>query len=121
MAERKPGSYPAHLAQVANLVEMTAPELEVVLGATEVGEVWGVAPRIGQQLKDAGVHTVLDLTRLDPAMVRSRSSVILERTVRELQARPALTWTRRPRPNRRLPAPAPLGIRSPSCITWLKP
>jgi DNA polymerase V len=83
--ERKPGSYPAHLAQVANLVEMSASELEAVLGATQVGEVWGVGRRIGQQLKDAGIHTVLDLASLDPAMVKRRWSVVLERTVRELQ------------------------------------
>ena len=84
-AERKPGSYPAHLAQVANLVEMTASELEIVLADTEVSEVWGVGRRIGQQLKEAGIHTVLDLVRLDPAMVKRRWSVVLERTVRELQ------------------------------------
>ena len=30
-AERKPGSYPVHLSQVANLAEMTISELEVVL------------------------------------------------------------------------------------------
>ena len=31
-----------------------------MLAATEVGEVWGVGRRIGQQLKDAGIQTVLD-------------------------------------------------------------
>lgn len=101
-AERKPGSYPAHLAQVANLVEMTASELEVVLGVTEVGEVWGVGRRIGQQLKDAGIHTVLDLTRLDPAMVRSRWSVILERTVRELQGTPCIDLDQAPAPKQEI-------------------
>lgn len=29
-AERKPGSYPAHLAQVCNLAAMTQPELDAV-------------------------------------------------------------------------------------------
>jgi DNA polymerase V len=101
-AERKPGSYPAHLAQVANLAEMTDPELEVVLAATEVGDVWGVGRRIGQQLKDAGIHTVLDLTRLDPAMVRSRWSVILERTVRELQGTPCIDLDQAPAPKQEI-------------------
>lgn len=41
--------------------------------------------RIGAQLKEAGIHTVLDLARLDPVMVKRRWSVVLERTVRELQ------------------------------------
>jgi DNA polymerase V len=101
-AERKPGSYPAHLSQVANLAEMTPPELEVVLAATEVGEVWGVGRRIGQQLKDAGIHTVLDLTRLDPAMVRSRWSVVLERTVRELQGTPCIDLDQAPAPRQEI-------------------
>ena len=101
-AERKPGSYPAHLSQVANLAEMTPLELEPVLAATEVGEVWGVGRRIGQQLKDAGVYTVLDLTRLDPAMVRSRWSVILERTVRELQGTPCIDLDQAPSPKQEI-------------------
>lgn len=84
-AERKPGSYPTALAQVCNLSELETAELEVVLGATAVGEVWGVGKRINAALKEGGVNTVLDLTRLDPAMVRRRWSVVLERTVRELQ------------------------------------
>ena len=84
-AERKPGSYPAHLAQVCNLAAMTQPELDAVFATTAVGEVWGVGRKIAAQLNDGGIQTVLDLVRLDPAMVRSRWSVVLERTLRELQ------------------------------------
>ena len=84
-AERKPGSYPGHLAQVCNLAALSAPELQAVLAATAANEVWGIGRQIALQLQDGGVHTVLDLVRLDPAMVRRRWSVTLERTVRELQ------------------------------------
>jgi len=84
-AERKPGSYPEHLAQVCNLDALSPPQLEAVLAATAVGEVWGVGRRISAQLVEAGVSTVLDLARLDAATVRRRWSVVLERTVRELQ------------------------------------
>jgi DNA polymerase V len=84
-AERKPGSYPAHLAQICNLAALSPQALEEVLVATEVNEVWGVGPRISKQLKAEGIHTVMDLTRLDAPTVRRRWSVMLERTVRELQ------------------------------------
>ena len=84
-AERKPGSYPAYLAQVCNLASMTQPELDALFATTAVGEVWGVGRKIAAQLNDGGIQTVLDLVRLDPAMVRSRWSVVLERTLRELQ------------------------------------
>ena len=84
-AERKPGSYPSHLAQVCNLAALSAEELRAVLVATPVNEVWGVGRRITEQLTEAGVCTVQDLIEIDPATVRRRWSVVLERTVRELQ------------------------------------
>ena len=89
-AERKPGSYPAHLAQVCNLDALAPAQLQAVLAATAVGEVWGVGRRISAQLVEAGVSTVLDLARLDAATVRRRWSVVLERTVRELQGTPCI-------------------------------
>ena len=84
-AERKQGSYPSHHAQVCNIGNLKPGERDALMQATEVGEVWGVGRRIGAQLKESGIVTVLDLARLDPAMVKRRWSVILERTVRELQ------------------------------------
>ncbi len=84
-AERKPGIYPARLAQVCNFAELTQDEFDAVLAATPAHEVWGVGRRITAQLSDHGINTVLDLARLDPAAVRNKWSVVLERTVRELQ------------------------------------
>ena len=89
-AERKPGRYPAALAQVCNLASLTPAALDEVLSATAVNEVWGVGRRLAAQLRESGVHTVLDLARLEPSMVRSRWSVVLERTVRELQGMPCI-------------------------------
>lgn len=95
-AERKPGAYPAKLAQVCNLAQLSRNELDAVLESTDVGEVWGVGRKIAAQLKDAGTETVLDLARLDPAMVRRRWSVVLERTVRELQGMPCIGLEEQP-------------------------
>jgi DNA polymerase V len=89
-AERKPGSYPAELAQICNLAAMDRDKLEAVLAATAVDEVWGVGRRIAAQLKEGGIHTVLDLARMDLGTVRQRWSVVLERTVRELQGQPCV-------------------------------
>ncbi|MCZ2498124.1 DUF4113 domain-containing protein [Xylophilus sp. Kf1] len=87
-AERKPGSYPDDLAQVANLAALPAADMDAVLTATELGEIWGIGRRIGTQLQAAGLVTALDVARLDAAMVRARWGVVLERTVRELQGTP---------------------------------
>ena len=89
-AERKPGNYPAELAQVCDLGRLPASDMDALMAATEVGEVWGIGPRIADQLRVLGVRTVLDAARLDPATVRRRWSVVLERTIRELQGQPCI-------------------------------
>ena len=101
-AERKLGSYPDHLAQVCDLESLTPAALDAVLAATAVNEVWGVGRQISKQLIAAGIHTVLDLTRLDPATVRSNWSVILERTVRELQGTPCIDLENHPAPKKEI-------------------
>ena len=80
-ASRKPGSYPTEMAHVCNLAALPAADLDAVLQATEVGEVWGVGRRIAKQLHDCGITNVLQLAQLDAATVRRRWSVVLERTV----------------------------------------
>ncbi|MEO6319158.1 MAG: Y-family DNA polymerase [Polaromonas sp.] len=84
-AERKPGSYTQEFARVCNLAALPASDLDAVLAATDLRDVWGIGRRIGAQLREAGLATALDVARLDPVMVRRRWSVVLERTVRELQ------------------------------------
>jgi DNA polymerase V len=101
-AERKPGSYPDHLAQVCDLAALTPPEMEAVMAATAVNDVWGVGRRISAQLIEGGVNTVLDLARLDPAMVKRRWSVVLERTVRELQGTTCIELERAPQPKQEI-------------------
>lgn len=101
-AERKPGSYPAELAQVCNLAMLPPSDLDAVMAATEVGEVWGVGRRIGEQLRACGVHTVLDLVRLNPATVRARWGVVLERTLRELQGQACINLDDAPAPKREI-------------------
>lgn len=89
-AERKPGSYPTELAQVANLSELPASDFEAVLAATDLDEIWGIGPRIAAQLQADGLATALDVARMDPATARRRWSVVVERTVRELQGTPCI-------------------------------
>ena len=101
-AERKPGSYPQELAQVCNLAALPAQDLDDVLAATGVGDVWGVGPRIGKQLQDANVRTVLDLVHADPATIRRRWGVMLERSVRELQGQCCVDLDDAPGPKKQI-------------------
>lgn len=101
-AERKPGSYPEQHAQVCHLGALEPAALQDLLGRTEVGEVWGVGPRIGRQLNAQGVHTALDLARLSPAIARAHWGVVLERTVRELQGTPCMDLEDVPSPKKQI-------------------
>jgi DNA polymerase V len=84
-ADRKPGSYPARLAQVCNFGTLSPSELEAVFGATDVGSIWGVGRRIGAKLREQGVNTVLDFVRTDATTIRKQFSVVLEKTLLELR------------------------------------
>jgi DNA polymerase V len=83
-ADRKPGSYPAGLAQVCDFGRLPRGELDALFAATHVGAVWGVGRKTTEKLEAGGVHTVLDLLRADITTLRRQFSVVLEKTLREL-------------------------------------
>ena len=100
-ADRRPGDpYPADLARVCHLGALPASDLDAVLTCTGVRDVWGIGARLAAQLQADGVHTALDLARMDAAAVRRRWSVVVERTVRELQGQPCVAFEDLPRPRK---------------------
>ena len=56
-----------------------------VLGRIEVGDIWGVGRKLSAKLQAMGITTALDLRRQDPEYMRQQFSVVMEKTVRELQ------------------------------------
>jgi len=55
-----------------------------LLGITHVSEVWGVGRKHTLSLQQQGITTALQLAQMDTRRVRQRYSVVLERTVCEL-------------------------------------
>lgn len=55
-----------------------------LLSLQPVEELWGVGRRLSKKLNALGIVTALDLARTHPAFIRKNFSVVLERTVREL-------------------------------------
>ncbi|WP_422432018.1 MULTISPECIES: translesion error-prone DNA polymerase V subunit UmuC [Gammaproteobacteria] len=55
-----------------------------LLANQPVEEIWGVGRRIGKRLNLMGIENALQLSRAHPALIRKNFSVVLERTVREL-------------------------------------
>ena len=64
---------------------ITQQEIIKALSLTPVGEVWGVGRRLNQHLQQMGIVSALDLAQCDPAYIRQKFSIVLERTVRELR------------------------------------
>jgi DNA polymerase V len=64
---------------------MAPDDLTVLFDRIEVGEVWGVGRKIDARLERMGIRTVRQLRDADAEAIRSRFSVVLERTVRELR------------------------------------
>ena len=101
-ADRKPGSYPVHLARVCDLAALPPDELDAVLAATKVSDIWGIGRRLSAQLETDGISSALDVARMDPATARRRWSVVVERTVRELQGQSCIALEDVPPPKKEI-------------------
>ena len=62
----------------------------------------GVGRQQSKKLKNLGIHTVLDLAQADYHRIGKLFSVLMQRTVMELQEFPVLNWNRRASPRSRL-------------------
>lgn len=69
---------------------------EKLLSLQPVEEIWGVGRRIGKMLNTYGVKTALHLARMNPAFVRKNFTVVLERTVRELNGEACISLEEAP-------------------------
>lgn len=73
--------------QFGGVLALTAdnPKRTATLLANQpVEEIWGVGRRIGKRLNLMGIDNALQLSRAHPSFIRKNFSVVLERTVREL-------------------------------------
>ncbi|NDV12997.1 Y-family DNA polymerase [Crenobacter caeni] len=69
-----------------------SPERQTKALASEpAAEVWGIGRRLAEQLAGMGIDSALDLARADPALIRRRFGVVVERVVRELNGTSCLT------------------------------
>lgn len=69
---------------VCDFNSMSATELDTLLAAIEVGEVWGVGRHTAPKMQEIGISTVLDLKRTSARQLSTKFSIVYERIVEEL-------------------------------------
>lgn len=75
----------SYLKGVCNLVSMDYCAAESLYQAIEVSEVWGVGRKHSKKLNSLGITSVLDLVCASPLMIRDQFSIVMHRTLLELQ------------------------------------
>ncbi|MDG1074046.1 MAG: Y-family DNA polymerase [Methylophilaceae bacterium] len=69
---------------VCNFNHLPEDELNQMLSEIEVGEIWGIGRKLAPKLQAFGYHSVLDLKQANPEALRQQFSVVMEKTIREL-------------------------------------
>jgi len=69
---------------VCNFNTMLPTEFDNLLSQVEVGEIWGIGRKLAPKLQALGFNTVLDLKHANPDRLRQQFSVVVEKTIREL-------------------------------------
>lgn len=73
-----------------------------MLSLQPVEEVWGVGRRIAKRLDMMGIKTALQLAQANPSFIRRNFSVVLERTVRELNGESCISLEEAPPPKQQI-------------------
>ncbi|HHP0304368.1 Y-family DNA polymerase [Acinetobacter baumannii] len=80
IAKKNPG-----FNSVCDLVNMDPCNKEYYFSLIDVSEVWGVGRKHSKKLQSMGINTVLDLACAEPREMQKKFSIVMARTVSELQ------------------------------------
>lgn len=69
---------------VCNFNTMQQDQQELLLKQISISEIWGIGRKLAPKLEALGFHTVYDLQHADPETLRQKFSVVMEKTIREL-------------------------------------
>ncbi|MEN8287237.1 DUF4113 domain-containing protein [Acinetobacter baumannii] len=80
IAKKNPG-----FNSVCDLVNMDPCNKEYYFSLIDVSEVWGVGRKHSKKLQSMGINTVLDLACAEPREMQKKFSIVMARTIYELQ------------------------------------
>ncbi|MEX5780341.1 Y-family DNA polymerase [Acinetobacter baumannii] len=80
IAKKNPG-----FNSICDLVNMDPCNKEYYFAQIDVSEVWGVGRKHSKKLQSMGINTVLDLACAEPREMQKKFSIVMARTIYELQ------------------------------------
>ena len=87
-----------------------------LLALTPVEDIWGVGRRLSVRLQAMGINTALDLANTSAKLIRQQFSVILERTVRELNGESCIALEQIPATKKQIICSRSFGTRVTSLV-----
>lgn len=113
------------LAKLANHIAKENPEFNGVcdlnsllvqlqdewLSRIGVGEIWGIGRRLASSLNAMKIKSVLDLKQASPSSMRSFFSVVMEKTVRELNGTPCIELEEITTPKKQIVSSRSFGVK----------
>jgi DNA polymerase V len=75
---------------VCDFGRLSEQQLSALFAGIPVGEVWGIGRRISARLAEMGINTIENLRQAAPEYIRQQFSVVVERTVKELNGIPCI-------------------------------
>ncbi len=87
---------------VCQLNAMPDHELYALLAQIPVGEVWGVGGKLAPRLTELGIKTVYDLKYANQKILRREFSVVMEKTIRELNGHVCIELEEAPPPKQQI-------------------
>ena len=99
LANHAAKKYPA----TEGVVDLSDPQRQRRLMALlPVDEVWGIGRRLGVRLQQMGINSALDLADASPKNIRQHFSLVVERTVRELNGESCIEFEDAPPPKKQI-------------------
>lgn len=78
------------LGGVCSYDTLPAAHRDHIMSRVPVTGIWGIAGRLGKRLNGMGIFTIADLKAADPVAMRKRFSVLMQRTILELNEVPCI-------------------------------
>lgn len=98
-------------AGVCNFNELTPQQLDGIFKALPANEIWGIGSRLSAKLNQIGINTVFDLKQSHSRTLRDKFSVVLARTITEINGESCIGLEDAPPPKQTIASTRSFGIK----------